>query len=44
MNAEKLFVEMKRDQAKRLRISFDTDEKAEGRLQIKIFDSSRKIT
>ncbi len=35
---------MKRDQAKRLRISFDTDEKAENRLQLKIFDSSRKIT
>lgn len=44
MSAEKLLIEMKRDQAKRLRISFDTDEKAESRLQLKIFDSSRKIT
>lgn len=42
--AEETFKELKKNQAKRLRISFDMDEKAETRLQNQLFDQSRKIT
>lgn len=42
--AEDLFKELKKNQAKRLRITFDMDEKAETRLQNQLFDQSRRIT
>lgn len=36
--AEEAFKELKKNQAKRLRITFDMDEKAEKRLQNQLFD------
>lgn len=38
------FAQLKKLQAQRLRISFDTDEKSERLLQNNIFDKSREIT
>ena len=42
--AEAQLKELKKNQAKRLRISFDMDATAETRLQNQLFDKSRKIT
>ena len=42
--SEEILKELRKNQAKRLRISFDMDEKAETRLQNKLFDQSRQIT
>ena len=42
--SEEILKDLRKNQAKRLRISFDMDEKAETRLQNKLFDQSRKIT
>lgn len=39
--AEETLKDLRKNQAKRLRISFDMDEKAETRLQNKLFDQSR---
>ena len=42
--AEEILKDLRKNQAKRLRISFDMDEKAETRLQNQLFDQSRKMT
>lgn len=43
-SADTLYIQLKKMQAQRLRISFDMDDKAEHKLQTKIFDNTRQIT